>query len=97
MMRPIFFAVLANALLLFPFSAIAATIHVPGDQQTIQDGIDAAMSGDTVLVAPGIYFENIYVSNKGISLQSETGPEGTIIDGGLARTVIHFEDSATSD
>ena len=29
----------------------AATIHVPADQPTIQAGIDAVVSGDTVLVA----------------------------------------------
>jgi hypothetical protein len=35
-------------------SATAGTvIHVPADQPTIQAGINAAVNGDTVLVAPG--------------------------------------------
>ena len=34
-------------------SVLAKTIHVPKDQPTIQDGINAANNGDTVLVAPG--------------------------------------------
>ena len=32
--------------------ALAATIHVPADQPTIQAGIDAAVDGDLVLVGP---------------------------------------------
>ena len=40
--------------ILLPLAARAATIHVPGDQPTIQAGIDAASSGDVVAlwVAP---------------------------------------------
>jgi hypothetical protein len=37
------------ALLLGPWPAQARTINVPGDAATIQGGINAAVSGDTVL------------------------------------------------
>ncbi len=47
----------------------AQIIHVPGDYPTIQQGIDAANTGDTVLVDPGTYLENIYL-NKNITLSS---------------------------
>ncbi|MEZ4736129.1 MAG: metallophosphoesterase [Caldilineaceae bacterium] len=63
-------------------------IHVPGDAATIQAAIDLAADGDVVLVAPGIYYENLQIAEKTITLASHfytTGDagliEGTIIDG----------------
>ena len=54
-------------------SGMPATIHVPAQYSTIQQGIDAATLGDTVLVAPGTYVENIDFIGKGITVGSE-GP-----------------------
>lgn len=48
----------------------ASIIQVPGGQPTIQAGINAAANGDTVLVAPGTYQENIYFRKKGITVAS---------------------------
>ena len=40
----------------FPIVIEGSVINVPGDQPTIQDAINVAVSGDTVLVQPGIYY-----------------------------------------
>lgn len=57
---------------------------------TIQDGIDAAETGEIVLVAEGIYCENINFNGKAITVQSQNGPETTIIDGSLNGSVVTF-------
>ncbi len=48
----------------------ANVIHVPAEQPTIQLGINTAGNGDTVLVAPGVYYENIHFREKGIVVAS---------------------------
>jgi hypothetical protein len=60
----------------------ASTIRVPVDQPTIQQAINVAVNGDTVLVSPGIYKENIDYKGKAITVTSAKGPTVTIIDGG---------------
>jgi len=82
MYRVLVFAVLF--FLCLPTLAPAAVIHVPGNQPTIQAGIDAAVSGDIVLVADGTYTG---IGNRGltfgdvnITLKSESGPQNCTID-----------------
>jgi hypothetical protein len=68
----------------------AATIRVPADAATIQAAIDGAVAGDTVLVTPGTYVENITFRGKAITVASEQGPGVTIIDGNRAGSVVTF-------
>ena len=83
------------ALILLSLAAIGApaqnTIYVPSGQPTIQKGIDAAQNGDTVLVAPGTYQENVNFKGKAITVTSSGGPAVTTIDGGGQETVVTFK------
>ncbi|MBU4445431.1 right-handed parallel beta-helix repeat-containing protein, partial [bacterium] len=76
------------------FFGYAGTINVPNDYSTIQAGLNAADSSDTVLVQPGTYYENIFWSDKnGIKLISAGDTSNTIIDGGGKGSVIHMNPS----
>ena len=70
---------LLSILFLSSHPALAATIRVPAHQPTIQNGIDAAVDGDIVLVAPGTYVENIDFLGKAITVRSEAGADVTYI------------------
>ena len=72
------------------------TINVPADQPTIQSAINAAAAGDTVLVAPGTYLENISFAGKAITVTSSAGAASTTIDGGGAGSVVTFNHGETT-
>ncbi len=57
-------------LLLFSHTSRATIINIPDDYPSIQQGVDAAMNGDTVLVHPGDYYENVQASGKILTLAS---------------------------
>jgi len=79
----------------FAAVAEAATIRVPIDAATIQQAIDASAAGDTVVVSPGTYVENLTFRGKAIRVVSEQGPAVTIIDGNRAGSVVTFSSGET--
>ncbi len=81
----------------------------PQDLQTIQTGIKWSTAGDTVLVNPGTYYENIWLYKKGVMLASRFTRDGdtatirsTIIDGSKSTrgqgkgSVVYFTSKADS-
>ena len=79
------------------------TIKVPQDFPSIQTAINNSQNGDTVLVFPGTYFENINFKGKNIVLGSlfltagdTTFVSQTIIDGLQQGCVVTFENGENS-
>jgi nitrous oxidase accessory protein NosD len=75
---------------LFSSLCFSTTVFVPGDHPTIQAAIDALATGDTVIVRPGTYAENIDFLGKAITVMSEQGAAVTTIDGNRSGSVVTF-------
>ena len=73
-----------STVLILILTASAETLLVPSQYPEIQSGIDAAVDGDTVLIADGTYYgtgnKNLDFLGKAITVTSENGPETCIID-----------------
>jgi nitrous oxidase accessory protein NosD len=79
-------------LAIFPFSGFCSdgTIITVNPGYSIQDAINSANNGDTILVKAGIYNEKEIVVNKTLNILGENA-ETTIIDGEiLARYIFHI-------
>jgi serine protease len=86
-----FLILVVFGLCLAPIPVAAATRRVPVDYPTIQAAIDAAVTGDSVLVAPGLYDENLNTGGKALLLRGESGPTVTIVDGGRRSHVLRID------
>jgi len=76
--------VLITAVLAFAFTFIinaqAATIYVPDDYSTIQQAVEAALPGDTMIVRDGTYVvDKVTVFTPNLTIKSENGPNTCII------------------
>ena len=103
MKKLILFLILSALTFAVVFKTQATIINVPADSRTIQGGINNAVDGDTVLVRPGIYIENINFNGKDIVLasmflltQDTSYISQTIIDGNKDGSVVSFESGEDS-
>ncbi|MBD3165894.1 T9SS type A sorting domain-containing protein [bacterium] len=62
--------VVVAIVILLPAAMFSELIEIPNDFPTIQEGIDASSSGDTILVLPGIYNEYLLIDQHAITLAS---------------------------
>ncbi len=88
-------SVIVSCILTIGSAAAATVIHVPADQPTIQAAINAAVNGDTVLVAPGTYNENINFFGKAVVVKGSGASKLTTIDGGKVAPVVTFSSGET--
>lgn len=81
--------------------AQAGTIRVPWNYPTIQQAIDAAQTGDIVVVSDGIYTgegnKNLDFKGKKITVTSLNGPASTIIDCEGSGRAFYFHSGETPD
>jgi predicted outer membrane repeat protein len=81
---------------------ITAPYHVPWTHSTIQQAIDAAPPGSTVLVADGTYSGpgnwNLDLRGKALTVLSENGPESTLLrSDGFGGSVFRFLGQPAND
>jgi len=86
-------------LLLLMFTLFSEIYYIPEDYSTIQLGINYSSNCDTLIVYPGIYYENIDYLEKGLSInslytttQDTSYISQTIIDGNNEGSVVTITD-----
>jgi hypothetical protein len=104
--RPKLYSLLLPGVLLFAIFSIsalqAAVLRVPGDATGIQRAIDASRNGDTILVSPGVYTENIIFKGRAVTLTSTNPADPQVVNATIIRapgrgSAVTFTNAETSN
>jgi len=68
-------------------AAPAAVLRVPEDRPSVASALAAAANGDTVLLAPGTYFESVTLPS-GVTLRGADPSQPPVLDGGGSARVL---------
>ena len=75
-------------------AALAATLHVPATYPTIMSAMVASAAGDSILIEPGTYTENIITGGHPVFLIGIGGANNTVIEGRPGDAVLKIVQSA---
>ena len=95
------FRLAAFTIILLTTNVLLAVIHhVPGQFQDIQTAVNAALEGDTVMIAEGTYtgvgFMDIELTGRNIVITSESGPDECILDMQSLGRALYIHDGETN-
>ena len=77
--------------------ASAADINVPDDYSAIQQAVNAAVPGSTIIVRDGTYTENVNVDADNLTNQSENGSDNCVVQAAnLNNHVFNVTDLSTN-
>ena len=70
-----------------------ANLLVPQQYATISSAVAAAQNGDTIVVSPGTYSDNISITGKYITIESTNGPTQTIIKPAIPGPILVWQNT----
>lgn len=94
LLRQFFLGVALSVPWVFAPKGYAATLRFPMGNLSLQDVVNKASPGDTIVVAPGsyqLYYDKLTLINESLTLKSSHGPQQTFLVGRGDGPVVSFE------